>query len=160
MSCARLVLPLAAGLLVAVSGCGTARLIETTPDGGVVAIPSNSNSWPFRYRESAEKLMAQKCPNGYDIVSEREVVVGQRSTTSELTDTAPGDPSRQTTRVVTTTRPETEYRIAFHAHRALAAAAPAVLMPAVAQSAAPVLTPVSASTPGLGLPPRPIPVTP
>jgi hypothetical protein len=160
MSCARLGLPLAVVMLVAVSGCGTARLIETTPDGGVVAIPSNSNYWPVKYRDNAEKLMAQKCPNGYDIVSEKEVVVGEKSTTSELTDVGPGgDKSRQMTRV-TTTRPETEYRIAFRAHHTAEVVTPGVLTPAVVQSAAPVVTPVSASTPGLALPPRPIPVTP
>ena len=70
-----------------------------------------------------------------------------------------GDPNRQTTRVVTTTRPETEYRIAFHAHRAAVAVAPPTRMP-VLESSASVVTPVSATTPGLGLPARPIPVTP
>jgi hypothetical protein len=159
MSCARLVLPAAVLLLATVSGCGTARMIESTPEGVVVAIPSNSNYWPFKYRDSAEKMMAQKCPNGYDIVYEKEVVVGQKSTTREFTEVAPGgDSNQQRTSVVTATRPETEYRIAFRSHHPVAIAPP--VTPTVVQSSAPVLTPVSATTPGLGLPPRPIPVMP
>jgi hypothetical protein len=161
MSRARQVLPVAVLLLAGLSGCTTARLIESTPEGGVIAIPSNSNYWPMKYRDSAEKLMAQKCPNGYDIVYEKEVVVGQKTSTSELTDTAPGgDPTMQKTRVVTTTRPETEYRIAFRNHRQPASAAPPAQITTAARPT-PVVEPVSATTPGLGipLPPRPIPVT-
>src|SRR3954462_10714854 len=82
MSSFRLLAP--ALLLAAAVGCGSsARLINGTPDGGVVAIPSNSNYWPLKYRDDAEKLMAQRCPNGYEIVSEQEVVTGQTSTTNE-----------------------------------------------------------------------------
>src|SRR5262249_12562930 len=105
-------------VLVTVSGCGSARMIQSGPDGGVVAIPSNSNYWPFKYRDSAEKMMTQKCPNGYDIVREEEIVIGQKSTTSEQTDhiTPAGfrdGRERTTTSVTTSTRPETEYRITF-----------------------------------------------
>jgi hypothetical protein len=78
----RLILPVAVLLLAAVSGCaggGSARMIQSTRDGGIVAIPSNSNSWPNNYRDHAERLMAMKCPEGYEIVSEQEVVVGQKA---------------------------------------------------------------------------------
>jgi hypothetical protein len=70
MSSLRLLLPTAL-LLVAAVGCGSAHLVHATPDGGVVAMPSNSDSWPFYHRQEAEKLMAQRCPNGYQIVEER-----------------------------------------------------------------------------------------
>src|SRR5262245_3131967 len=76
MSSFRLLLP-AALLLVAVTGCGSARLIHATPDGGVVAIPSNSNDWPNHYRREAETLMAQRCPNGYDVIEEGETRRGR-----------------------------------------------------------------------------------
>ena len=46
-------------------------------DYGVVAIPGNYNSWPLKYRESAEELMAEHFPAGYVIDHEEEYVVGQ-----------------------------------------------------------------------------------
>jgi hypothetical protein len=65
-----LVLP---GLLAlgATAGCTQVRLVRDTPEGGVVSIPNNSNQWPTYYRNRAEDLMHQKCPEGYVIVSER-----------------------------------------------------------------------------------------
>jgi hypothetical protein len=163
MSYLRLLVP-AAVLLVAVSGCGSARMIQTTPDGGIVAIPSNNNSWPFKYRDHADSLMAMKCPNGYDVVREEEVIVGIKTTTTAVTggvtqagfkDNASAD---ATTNVTTTTRPQKEYRITFRA-RQTAPVLVAVVSPP------PVLAPVpavpvsivSAPTP-TGLPPRPEPV--
>jgi hypothetical protein len=164
MSYLRLLLP-AAVLLVSVTGCGSARMIQSTPDGGVVAIPSNNNSWPFNYRDHAEKLMAMKCPNGYDVVREEEVIVGVKMTTTEVTDrvTQVGykdNPPPATTSVVTTTRPQKEYRITFRARQAQPAPVPLVSNP-------PVLAPVPAVPVGMasppvppGLPPRPEPVGP
>jgi hypothetical protein len=128
-------------LLAAVSGCGSARMLVSTPDGGVVAIPSNSNHWPFHYRQSAEKLMAQKCPNGYIIVREEEVVVGQKTLVSEQ-QTGP------TSTVVTSTRPEKEYRITFQAKPPVRPLPPIVAVP----------PPMPVQTAPPGLPPRPIPV--
>jgi hypothetical protein len=37
----------------------------------VVSIPNNSNQWPSYYRNRAEYLMHQKCPEGYVIVREQ-----------------------------------------------------------------------------------------
>jgi hypothetical protein len=68
---------LAAISLVVWCGCAKPRLVRTSKDGGVVAIPSNSNQWPTYYRDKAEKLMREKCPDGYEIVQEEEVVTGQ-----------------------------------------------------------------------------------
>ncbi len=56
MSYLRLLPVAAVLLLVTVSGCGSARMIQSSPDGGVVAIPNNSNAWPYQYRDHAEKL--------------------------------------------------------------------------------------------------------
>jgi hypothetical protein len=155
-------LPAAVLLLVSVSGCGTARMIQSTPDGGVVAIPSNNNSWPCNYRDHAEKLMAMKCPNGYDIVREEEVIVGVKMTTTEVTDrvTQVGykdNPPPATTSVVTTTRPQKEYRITFRARQSQPAP---VAAPPVLTSLPP--APVGAASPTVpvGLPPRPEPVGP
>jgi hypothetical protein len=166
MSCVRLAPAAAVLVLISVSGCGGARMIQSGPDGGVVAIPSNSNYWPCKYRDSAVRLMEQKCPNGYQVVREEEVVVGQKSTTSEQTDhiTPAGfkdNRERTTTSVTTTTRPETEYRITFRSLPTGPATVTTMPAPAVpAPVPAPVLAPVSASSPPApaGLPPRPVPV--
>jgi hypothetical protein len=152
MSTVRLLLP-AALLLVAAVGCGSARLIHATPDGGVVAIPSNSNSWPNYYREEAEKVMVKKCPNGYDIVEEGEVVVGKKATTSELVDRSspanlpPGQGNVTSVSKVTTVSDQTEYRITFRSREPR----PTAVLPSAPQAAPP--------APTAGLPPRPVPVT-
>ena len=165
MSYLRLALPAAVLLLVTVSGCGSARMIQSTPDGGVVAIPSNTNAWPFKYRDHADKLMAMKCPNGFDVMREEEVIVGVKSTTTEVTDrvTQAGykDSPQTTTSVVTTTRPQKEYRITFRA-RSIGLSNP---VPVVSDP--PVLAPVPSAPIGVvstavpaSLPPRPEPVAP
>jgi hypothetical protein len=158
-------LPAAVLLLVSVSGCGSARMIQSVPDGGVVAIPSNTNSWPCKYRDHADKLMAMKCPNGYDVVREEEVVVGVKTTTAEVSNRVAqagykDNPEQTTTSVVTTTRPQKEYRITFRSRQPAPLPVPVVSTPPVL---APVpVRPVSvvANPVPPGLPPRPEPVVP
>jgi hypothetical protein len=155
MSSIRMLAP-ATLLLAAAVGCGSsARLINGSPDGGVVAIPSNSNYWPLKYRDEAEKLMAQRCPNGYEIVSEQEVVVGKTSTTNENVDRRSPTSSRYkveqtSTSTTTSVNDQTEYRITFRARQQQSA---------VMQTSGTVpVTPPS--SPLGGLPPRPLPITP
>lgn len=142
---ARLLLP-AALLLAGLTGCSTARFVRSTSDGGVVAIPSNSNYWPFYHRDAAERLMAQKCPNGYEVVEEQEVVVGQKQTTSQTVDrqnlgAKNGNRERSTASQVTSVADQTEYRITFRSKSPGAAGG-------------------VTRTSGLdGLPPQPTPVT-
>ncbi|NNJ27112.1 hypothetical protein [Alienimonas chondri] len=66
----------AATLIVAICLCtwasGCARHVLKESDGGVIAISGPGG------RKKAEKLMAERFPEGYDIVREEEVVVGQR----------------------------------------------------------------------------------
>jgi hypothetical protein len=106
-------------------------------------------------------LMAMKCPNGYDLVREEELIVGVKMTTTQVTGnvTQAGykDNPDATTSLVTTTRPQKEYRITFRARQAHPAPV----------SAPPVLTslppaPVGVASPPVpaGLPPRPEPVGP
>ena len=155
MSSVRMLIP-AALLLFAVTGCGSARLIQSSPEGGVVAIPSNSNYWPLHYRSEAEKLMAQRCPNGYDIVEEREVVVGKQSTTSEVIDRNGSSSQSQQTTIdkITTVSDQTEYRITFRARDSRPASPPSRVLPTSASMPAP-----PAPLGGPGLPSRPQPVT-
>jgi len=73
-------------LIVGVNGCQTARQVVRQQDGGIIAIPSNTNAWPYHHRQNAEQLMAQQCPNGYIIEREEEVVTGTVTNDSRSTD--------------------------------------------------------------------------
>jgi hypothetical protein len=64
-------------------GCQTARYVRKDGFQGEVAIPANSNSWPYYHRKQAEKLMAEHFPEGYEVEVEEEAVIGQRTDYSE-----------------------------------------------------------------------------
>ena len=66
-------------LLVGLGGCASARYVAVDADGGIVAIPNNTNCWPTYNRKAAEELMRQKCPQGYVIDREGEAVVGDET---------------------------------------------------------------------------------
>lgn len=68
------------------AGCSSARYVYVDKEGGVVAIPRNSNAWPGYHRDRAEELIRRRCPGGYEIVKEEEVVTGQVVRTDSLTD--------------------------------------------------------------------------
>ena len=61
-------------LTASVCGCLAVRIVDETPVGGVVVMPNNSDQWPTYYRNRAQYLMKQKCPDGYVIVREEEFV--------------------------------------------------------------------------------------
>lgn len=73
--------------LIGLTGCASARYVQVDQEGGIVAIPSNSNVWPSYHRDKAEALMRQKCPNGYVIEREEEAVTGTVAHTSGQTNT-------------------------------------------------------------------------
>lgn len=58
-------------------GCTNVRIVRETPDGGVIAMPMNSNCWPMYYRSRAEQFMSRKCPGGYHIQREEFVWDGK-----------------------------------------------------------------------------------
>jgi hypothetical protein len=97
---------LGVGVMTGLSGCATARYVERHADGGVVAIPENSNHWPTYYRQSALDLITQHVGPHYEILEEREVVVGQQTNNNQQMgpDFLAG---------ITTTRELTEWRIAY-----------------------------------------------
>ena len=104
---------------VALAGCN-ARQVIREPDYGVVAIPMNTNSWPFRYRNKADELMAAHFPEGYEIIREEEMIVGQ--TTNYEEEQTHGEVEvvkdvvsigKTETRGSATTKDETEYRIYY-----------------------------------------------
>jgi hypothetical protein len=130
---------------------------------GVVAIPQNDNIWPEKNREHAEALIKEKCPHGYTILDEHEVVMG-------------GETDHLVTRVgymhvhETTYHPRTEWQIVFRSADALpvvAASLPTPPLPTPPPTAIiptrgmlPPPTPAAVVTPPTppGLPPAPIPV--
>lgn len=103
------------------TGCNSARHVAYDSSGGVVAIPSNSNCWPNYHRKHAEELIQARCPGGYVIDHEEEVVVGTTQHTDVTTETR-GDPLlaalrvapiTEETRQQTTNHNLTEWRIAY-----------------------------------------------
>ena len=71
-----LVMPMLACLLFGL-GCSSARMVSWSGSEGVVAIPRDSDVWPCYSRTEAAKLMAEKCPGGYQIVEEGEAAAGK-----------------------------------------------------------------------------------
>ena len=118
---------LCAGLAGA-CGCNNARLVRWDGGSGVVAIPHNDNSWPEHNREHAEALMKEKCPHGYTIVDEPEVVTGQVQHT-QISSNQSGNPTlaaltldtvKTHTNETTTVEDQKESRITFRAADATA----------------------------------------
>jgi hypothetical protein len=132
-------------LLLAVftlTGCATARVVSRDPDGGVVAIPENSNCWPYHYRDKATGLIKQDCPYGHVIAWEGEVPVG---TMTKERGSADGGTH------VTTTETRTEYRIEYRK----AGAPRTVVMPALPRAPA-----AKAQLAGPTIVPQPLPKEP
>ena len=69
-------------VVAGLSGCASpAKIIQHDANQVVVAIPDNTNSWPYYYREAATKAAAQTLP-GAEFVSETRVKVGQQTTST------------------------------------------------------------------------------
>ncbi len=121
MNRGRVVLSLALVVTVGgLSGCQSARYVLREADRGIVAIPANTNMWPWKHRDDAEKLMKQHFPVGYQIDREVEEVVGKTTTSGEDTDgqtvqLAKGLVTLDTgqRRSTSTTTDVTEYRIEY-----------------------------------------------
>lgn len=59
------------------AGCGFVREVKRTPTGGEIAIRGRTSGT----EKEASDLMNARCPGGYDILEEGEVVVGQQTIT-------------------------------------------------------------------------------
>jgi hypothetical protein len=76
----------AAFLFVVVTSAGClqgARMVQKDANGGIVAIPQNTDMWPNYYRTDALKLIREQHSPNFEIVSEGEVVVGQQTQNNE-----------------------------------------------------------------------------
>ena len=130
---------LAAVAAVGLTGCagGGARYVAKQADGGVVAIPADTDAWPTHYRKKAEELMARHVGPDFEVVSEGEVVTGQSTNHDQkvqrdktFNTTNPFLPAeKDTINTTTTTRDITEYHITYRRRSAApmggAAVAPA-----------------------------------
>jgi hypothetical protein len=125
-------LVLAAALTAATgSGCANARYVQKATDEGVVAIPSNTDSWPEYYRTKALGLITAHVGPDYEIVREDEVVTGhttvnQQDTKREATfnGSIPFLPAeKQMTTTTTTQVPQKEWQIHYRKRAASATAA-------------------------------------
>ena len=69
-------------IAVAMTGCN-ARQVLKEPSYGIVSIPHNTNAWPMKYRDKADEVMRKHFPDGFEVIREEEVVVGQQTRFSE-----------------------------------------------------------------------------
>ncbi len=114
MSVARWVCAVIVVAVLDCCGCSQARYVHLDAGGGVVAVPANTDSWPFYYRSSAEALMKQKCPEGYVIDHEEEAAVGTQVTERTASDTSSVSAYLLGAQVQTTeSRDVTEWHITF-----------------------------------------------
>jgi len=133
-------------LFLGLTGCGnTARYVAATNNDGIIAIPANTDEWPTHYRRDAEKLMQDKCPQGYVIDHEEEVSVGTVTTHQTKADPDPIKGMLLGQKVdATEVHDQKEWHITFHAKE------PPALAP---------MTPRAAAIPGSqNLPSSPVPV--
>lgn len=117
----RLLLSITLFVVVGLSGCANpARYVVREANGGIVAIPNNSNAWPSYNRKHAEELMAQHYPEGYEIIREEEAVTGQITNNNTQTNTQQkpslfpfAGEEQTTTNTTTSTTDRTEWRIFY-----------------------------------------------
>lgn len=131
------------------AGCGSARLIQRTPTGGVYALQGDRN----KAMEQAHQEMAAHCggPTSYQITQEGEEVIGQdtfhnsdtaygedtvaasgTSTSGNSSSSAGGSSTRggQSTSATTSTRQAVEWRVHY---QCMSAAPPPPPAPAPGQ---------------------------
>ena len=102
-------------------GCAGPRQVQRTGTEGVIALPTNSDSWPHHHRRTALDMIAQHVGPDYEIVSEQEVVTGHTTINNQKTDremtfnsAVPFLPAEREKVTTTTTQvPQTEWHIAY-----------------------------------------------
>jgi hypothetical protein len=113
---------LSSGLLIVLSACGSARVIQRNQNGGVIELSGDRG----KAMEQANSEMAAHCgPNNYQIVQEGEEAIGTDTYTREDTasDTATSRSGRRqstdtTTSGVQSTRTATAWRVHYQCNGA------------------------------------------
>jgi hypothetical protein len=76
------------GFLFVLAACGSARVVQRTQYGGIIALQGDRG----KAMEDAHRQMAQHCgQNNYTIVQEGEEVIGTDTSYGERTDSASND---------------------------------------------------------------------
>lgn len=102
------------------SGCASnAKYVEKRVDGGVVAVPNDSDAWPGYNRQAALKLIEQHVGPDYEIVGEKTVSTGRAargslpSTSETLNPRRPSSPGYQSSTHATSMPEATQFEIAY-----------------------------------------------
>ena len=117
---------LSLGLIMALAACGSARLIQQTPQGGTLELQGDRN----KAMEDANNQMAAQCgPNNYTIVQQGEEPVGtdtytqaDQSTTDRTSRNGRRNTSNTQTQEVTSTRTAVAWRVHYQCNGAMPAA--------------------------------------
>ncbi|MBV8761164.1 MAG: hypothetical protein JO257_27960 [Deltaproteobacteria bacterium] len=144
------------GLIMALAACGSARLIQQTPQGGVLELQGDRG----KAMEDAQNQMSAQCgPNNYTIVQQGEEAIGtdtySRQDSSAVDQTSRSGrttTSDQTSSGVQSTRTATAWRVHYQCNGAMPAAGQ--MPPPGGQMGAP---PPPGGQPPAGPPPGPAP---
>jgi hypothetical protein len=117
---------LSLGLIMALAACGSARLIQQTPQGGTLELQGDRN----KAMEDANNQMAAQCgPNNYTIVQQGEEPVGtdtytqaDQQTTDRTSRNGRRNRSNTQTQEVTSTRTAVAWRVHYQCNGAMPAA--------------------------------------
>ena len=115
------ILTLAAAVVAGLSGCASpARFVEQGPDHGVVAIPANTNAWPYYYQREAQALIERHVGPDFEVVDQRAVPVGTLTSNNQqvkreqaFTNPFTGPVEKDTVTSTTSTHDITEWRITY-----------------------------------------------
>jgi hypothetical protein len=114
-------------MIALAGGCASpAHYVERKADSGVVAIPNNSNVWPFYHMRSAEDLIKQHVGPNFEIVEQYQFKTGQTTRNDQQTTIDqmqnkrhPNQVTeRQNTTGIVTTQDTTEWRIVYQRRQA------------------------------------------
>jgi hypothetical protein len=109
---------LSIGFLFVLASCGTARLVQQTQYGGIIALQGDRG----KAMEDASRMMSQHCgANNFSVVQQGEEVIGTDTSYGERTDSASnnsGTASASETNGGTSTRNATEWRVHYQCNGA------------------------------------------
>jgi hypothetical protein len=67
-------------VVVLAAGCQSPRVVQRTPDEGVIALPANSDGFPNYFQSAARTLIKDHVGTEYEIVEEKEVTTEYATT--------------------------------------------------------------------------------
>ncbi|WP_020475925.1 hypothetical protein [Zavarzinella formosa] len=82
----RLLVVACVAMISGLSGCASARVVRSDSASVVVAVPDQTNTWPFRYQDEAQKVAGQYIKDPVFNGSVVRVKVGESITNTQNTD--------------------------------------------------------------------------